>query len=210
MAPPPDHGADTYVGSGVLTGRKTVITGGDSGIGRAVAPGPVRTPLIPATMPDTTEFGKQSPLGRPAQPAETAPASVFLASPQASHLTGEIVNATGGTPLPWQSATPGDGWGSGTAGPASGAGPGTGPGVHALAGLPVTPPRVPVARTPGPALRTEPGDAAGPVGPPCARQRPRARLSCCLFIVERPSTFFFLASWYSWSLVGPSAPLWER
>ncbi|MFE7811534.1 glucose 1-dehydrogenase [Streptomyces sp. NBRC 110035] len=66
----------------------------------AVAPGPVWTPLIPATLPDTQEFGKQSPLGRPAQPAEMAPAYVFLASPQASYITGEIVNATGGTPLP--------------------------------------------------------------------------------------------------------------
>ncbi|MGW1942669.1 SDR family oxidoreductase, partial [Streptomyces goshikiensis] len=54
----------------------------------------------PATMPDVTEFGKQSPLGRAAQPAEMAPAYVFLASPQASYITGEIVNATGGTPLP--------------------------------------------------------------------------------------------------------------
>lgn len=43
----------------------------------AVAPGPVWTPLIPATMPDTAEFGKQSPLGRPAQPAELAPAYVY-------------------------------------------------------------------------------------------------------------------------------------
>ncbi|MFE7775165.1 SDR family oxidoreductase [Streptomyces sp. NPDC057445] len=66
----------------------------------AVAPGPVWTPLIPATMPDTVEFGKQSPLGRPAQPAEMAPAYVFLASQNASYITGEIVNATGGTPLP--------------------------------------------------------------------------------------------------------------
>ncbi|MFE9928627.1 SDR family oxidoreductase [Streptomyces sp. NPDC005533] len=66
----------------------------------AVAPGPVWTPLIPATMPDATKFGEQSPLGRPAQPAEMAPAYVFLASPQASYITGEIVNATGGTPLP--------------------------------------------------------------------------------------------------------------
>ncbi|MFL9683806.1 SDR family oxidoreductase [Streptomyces sp. KL110A] len=65
-----------------------------------VAPGPVWTPLIPATMPDTTKFGAQSPLGRPAQPAEMAPAYVFLASPRASYITGEIVNATGGTPLP--------------------------------------------------------------------------------------------------------------
>ncbi|WP_030935421.1 glucose 1-dehydrogenase [Streptomyces sp. NRRL B-24720] len=66
----------------------------------AVAPGPVWTPLIPATMPDTREFGKQSPLGRPAQPAEMAPAYVFLASSNASFITGEIMNATGGTPLP--------------------------------------------------------------------------------------------------------------
>ena len=66
----------------------------------AVAPGPVWTPLIPATLPDTAEFGKQSPLGRPAQPAEIAPAFVFLASPQASFVTAEILNATGGTPLP--------------------------------------------------------------------------------------------------------------
>ncbi|MFE6776739.1 glucose 1-dehydrogenase [Streptomyces sp. NPDC057702] len=66
----------------------------------AVAPGPVWTPLIPATLPDTVEFGKQSPLGRPAQPAEMAPAFVFLASPRASYITGEVVNATGGTPLP--------------------------------------------------------------------------------------------------------------
>ncbi|MEU3414882.1 SDR family oxidoreductase [Streptomyces sp. NPDC006658] len=66
----------------------------------AVAPGPVWTPLIPATMPDTAEFGKQSPLGRPAQPAELAPAYVYLASPQASYITGEVLNATGGTPLP--------------------------------------------------------------------------------------------------------------
>ncbi|MER7832845.1 SDR family oxidoreductase [Streptomyces sp. NPDC095602] len=66
----------------------------------AVAPGPVWTPLIPATMPETAEFGKQAPLGRPAQPAEMAPAYVFLASGGASFITGEIMNATGGTPLP--------------------------------------------------------------------------------------------------------------
>lgn len=66
----------------------------------AVAPGPVWTPLIPATLPDTVHFGKQSPLGRPAQPAEMAPAYVFLASPESGFITAEIVNATGGTPLP--------------------------------------------------------------------------------------------------------------
>lgn len=68
----------------------------------AVAPGPVWTPLIPATMSadKVAQFGKQSPLGRPAQPAEMAPAYVFLASQEASYITAEIVNATGGTPLP--------------------------------------------------------------------------------------------------------------
>jgi NAD(P)-dependent dehydrogenase (short-subunit alcohol dehydrogenase family) len=66
----------------------------------AVAPGPVWTPLIPATLPDTEEFGAQAPMGRPAQPAEMAPAYVFLASEHASFITAEIMNATGGTPLP--------------------------------------------------------------------------------------------------------------
>ena len=66
----------------------------------AVAPGPVWTPLIPATLPDTESFGKSSPMGRPAQPAEMAPAYVFLASPEASYINGEILNATGGVPLP--------------------------------------------------------------------------------------------------------------
>jgi NAD(P)-dependent dehydrogenase (short-subunit alcohol dehydrogenase family) len=66
----------------------------------AVAPGPVWTPLIPSTLPDTSEFGKQSPLGRAGQPAEMAPAYVFLASPESSYITAEIINATGGTPLP--------------------------------------------------------------------------------------------------------------
>ncbi|MEV1050259.1 SDR family oxidoreductase [Streptomyces sp. NPDC049887] len=66
----------------------------------AVAPGPVWTPLIPATMPDTEEFGKQAPLGRPAQPVEMSPAYVFLASDQARFITAEVLNATGGTPLP--------------------------------------------------------------------------------------------------------------
>ncbi|MDK0518332.1 glucose 1-dehydrogenase [Streptomyces sp. ML-6] len=66
----------------------------------AVAPGPVWTPLIPATLPDTHEFGKQTPLGRVAQPAEIAPAYVFLASSRASFVTGEVMNVTGGTPLP--------------------------------------------------------------------------------------------------------------
>ncbi|MGP3985933.1 SDR family oxidoreductase [Streptomyces sp. 3N207] len=66
----------------------------------AVAPGPVWTPLIPSTLPDTSEFGAKSLLQRPAQPAEMAPGYVFLASEDANYVTAEILNATGGIPLP--------------------------------------------------------------------------------------------------------------
>lgn len=64
----------------------------------AVAPGPVWTPLIPATMPaDQVEgFGSQTPLGRAGQPAELAPAYVFLASQESSYVTGETIKVTGG------------------------------------------------------------------------------------------------------------------
>ncbi|GAA1930179.1 SDR family oxidoreductase [Streptomyces sodiiphilus] len=65
-----------------------------------VAPGPVWTPLIPSTIPETSRFGEQAPIGRVAQPVEMAPAFVFLASQEAGYITAEIVNATGGTPLP--------------------------------------------------------------------------------------------------------------
>lgn len=66
-----------------------------------VAPGPVWTPLIPATMPEeqVKEFGKQSPMGRPAQPVELAPAFVFLATNESSYITGEVIGVTGGMPL---------------------------------------------------------------------------------------------------------------
>jgi len=64
----------------------------------AVAPGPVWTPLIPATMPKEAvrNFGSSSVFGRPAQPAEIAPIFVFLASDEASYVTGEVYGATGG------------------------------------------------------------------------------------------------------------------
>lgn len=64
----------------------------------AVAPGPVWTPLIPSTLPKkkVKEFGSQTVFGRAAQPAEIAPIFVFLASDQASYVTGEVYGATGG------------------------------------------------------------------------------------------------------------------
>jgi NAD(P)-dependent dehydrogenase (short-subunit alcohol dehydrogenase family) len=74
----------------------------DRGIrANSVAPGPVWTPLIPATMPpDKVEsFGEQSPMGRAAQPAELAPLFVFLASPESSYITGEVIGVTGGSPI---------------------------------------------------------------------------------------------------------------
>ncbi|MDP9353465.1 MAG: SDR family oxidoreductase [Chloroflexota bacterium] len=68
----------------------------------SVAPGPVWTPLIPSTMPpeQVSQFGQQSPTQRPAQPAELAPAFVFLASQESSYINGEVIGVTGGTPLP--------------------------------------------------------------------------------------------------------------
>ncbi|WP_118975923.1 SDR family oxidoreductase [Taibaiella koreensis] len=62
----------------------------------AVAPGPVWTPLIPSTMPDPENFGKESPMKRPAQPAEIAPAFVFLASDESSYIAGATIAVTGG------------------------------------------------------------------------------------------------------------------
>jgi NAD(P)-dependent dehydrogenase (short-subunit alcohol dehydrogenase family) len=67
----------------------------------SVAPGPIWTPLIPATMPpeEVEGFGSETPLGRAGQPAELAPAYVFFASPESSYVTGEVLAVTGGQPL---------------------------------------------------------------------------------------------------------------
>jgi NAD(P)-dependent dehydrogenase (short-subunit alcohol dehydrogenase family) len=67
----------------------------------SVAPGPIWTPLIPATMDgDKVEsFGAQSPMGRAGQPAELAPFYVFLASQESSYMTGEVLGVTGGSPI---------------------------------------------------------------------------------------------------------------
>ncbi len=65
----------------------------------AVAPGPIWTPLIPATMKDVEEFGKNTPIGRAGQPVEVAHAYVLLASDEASYMTGALVPVTGGRPI---------------------------------------------------------------------------------------------------------------
>jgi NAD(P)-dependent dehydrogenase (short-subunit alcohol dehydrogenase family) len=68
-----------------------------------VAPGPIWTPLQtaggqpPEALP---EFGQQTPLGRPGQPAELAPAYVYLASPESGYTIGETLTVTGGMPTP--------------------------------------------------------------------------------------------------------------
>lgn len=64
-----------------------------------VAPGPIWTPLIPATFPaeDVASFGAQVPMHRAGQPDEVAPSYVFLASSDASYMTGQILHPNGGT-----------------------------------------------------------------------------------------------------------------
>lgn len=62
----------------------------------AVAPGPVWTPLIPSTIIDYKDFGKDTPIKRPGQPVEIAPIYVFLASEEASYIGGATIAATGG------------------------------------------------------------------------------------------------------------------
>jgi NAD(P)-dependent dehydrogenase (short-subunit alcohol dehydrogenase family) len=66
-----------------------------------VAPGPIWTPLIPATMPSekVESFGSDVPLGRAGQPAELAPAYVFFASQESSYITAQVLGVTGGSPL---------------------------------------------------------------------------------------------------------------
>ncbi|MFC4870822.1 SDR family oxidoreductase [Negadavirga shengliensis] len=61
-----------------------------------VAPGPIWTPLIPASFDKVSDFGKDTPLGRPGQPSEVGPAYVFLASEDASYITGQIIHVNGG------------------------------------------------------------------------------------------------------------------
>ena len=67
----------------------------------AVAPGPIWTPLVVMSFPGekNAQFGADTPLGRPGQPAELAPLYVFLATDDSRYVTGEVIGATGGKPL---------------------------------------------------------------------------------------------------------------
>jgi NAD(P)-dependent dehydrogenase (short-subunit alcohol dehydrogenase family) len=66
-----------------------------------IAPGPIWTPLIPATMPEeqVSQFGTETPMKRPGQPAELAAAYVLLASDEASYISGATIAVTGGVPI---------------------------------------------------------------------------------------------------------------
>jgi NAD(P)-dependent dehydrogenase (short-subunit alcohol dehydrogenase family) len=69
----------------------------------AVAPGPFWTPLQVSggqTEENLKNFGKETPMGRPGQPAEIAPLYVLLASAQASYVTGQVYGASGGNGYP--------------------------------------------------------------------------------------------------------------
>jgi NAD(P)-dependent dehydrogenase (short-subunit alcohol dehydrogenase family) len=67
----------------------------------AVAPGPIWTPLIPATFPadHVKDFGANTAMGRAGQPAEIAPCYVFLASRDSSYIAGQVLHPNGGEPV---------------------------------------------------------------------------------------------------------------
>jgi NAD(P)-dependent dehydrogenase (short-subunit alcohol dehydrogenase family) len=77
--------SDNIVGSGIRV--------------NGVAPGPIWTPLIPASFPgdDVEDFGTDSPMGRPGQPSELAPAYVYLASDDSTYVSGQMIHVNGGT-----------------------------------------------------------------------------------------------------------------
>jgi len=77
--------------SGNLAKKKIRVNG--------VAPGPIWTPLNPASVDakEIPQFGKDVPMHRPGQPSEVAPAYVYLASQDASYITGQIIHPNGGT-----------------------------------------------------------------------------------------------------------------
>jgi NAD(P)-dependent dehydrogenase (short-subunit alcohol dehydrogenase family) len=93
--------AATKAGIANMTGSLAQMLGPRGIRVNAVAPGPIWTPLIPATMPAETveKFGTDTPLGRPGQPAELAGIYVLLASDAGSYMSGAVVPVTGGKPI---------------------------------------------------------------------------------------------------------------
>lgn len=129
MQPQPNHGEESDQGSGRLAGKKAIITGGESGPGRAVAIAFAREgadvlifyldehedaqdtarlvevagqkAMIPSDMPveQVKNFGSEVPLQRAGQPAELAPTHVMLASDEASYISGATIAFTGGVAI---------------------------------------------------------------------------------------------------------------
>jgi len=99
----PGYGVYSAMKAAVASLTKTLaLELGDRGIRvNCVAPGPVWTPLVAQSFDreKLKEFGKNYPMQRPAQPAELAPAYVFLASDESRYINGEVLGVTGGKPL---------------------------------------------------------------------------------------------------------------
>ncbi|MBP2615174.1 SDR family oxidoreductase [Chryseobacterium jejuense] len=74
--------------AGNLAEKKILVNG--------IAPGPIWTPLVKEAFDNLSTFGKDTPLKRAGQPSEVAPAYVFLASEDASYITGEVIHINGG------------------------------------------------------------------------------------------------------------------
>ncbi|MFB4319981.1 SDR family oxidoreductase [Actinomadura sp. 21ATH] len=91
----------TKAGIANMAGSLAQLLGPKGIRANSVAPGPIWTPLIPATMPpgQVESFGQDVPLGRPGQPAELAPVYVMLASDEASYVSGARIAVTGGKPI---------------------------------------------------------------------------------------------------------------
>ena len=110
MEPRPDHGEKSYKGSGPLAGRKALITGGDSGMGRAAAiayareGADVAINYFSSEEPDAQEviglIKAEGRIGRPGPPVELASIYVQLAASDASYANGQVYGSSGGAGQP--------------------------------------------------------------------------------------------------------------